>query len=381
MKLVVRAMAIPKPRKGRPLGFHLYPASSNEGTLGDPERVVWASIRHLCSREVAEGVAAVNHGKAARRDREAISRNLKLYVQQASEFYAAAATAKPNTAPLIYYYSFLNLAKALCELKRPNFHRQGECYKHGISWRPDPKRLVNPARETVALSTRGVWHVLWEAVMDRQCPARNPTKIFISHLFSFCPEVSVEYSAVAGGPLRLLDVEKPEIMVDDSSNQVWLRFSVKRSELTGFRVSGSSFLNLIKTNRSGYTEVKSENPALRDFESSNTVLPIKGDAWLPLRGDVLHLNMFAHPGRDQKLQYFIPLQAHLPLPMPQLMVSYTILFWLGSLVRYDPHSVDALMNSQYWMLIDGFMSQSRLWLLERFEWELYQAETTLWRAQ
>src|SRR6476646_4231185 len=210
-------MAIPTPRTGRSLGFHIYPASSDEGTLGDPERIIWASIRHLCSREVAEGVAGENHGRTARRHREAISRNLKLYIQQASEFYSAAATAKPNTAPLIYYYSFLNLAKALCELKRPNFHRYGECYKHGLSWRPDPKRLVNPTRETVALSTRGVWHVLWEGVTGCQCPAPNPTRILISHLFSFCPEVSVEYSAVAGGPLRLLDVEKPEILVHDSS--------------------------------------------------------------------------------------------------------------------------------------------------------------------
>ena len=67
--------------------------------------------------------------------------------------------------------------------------------------------------------------------------------------------------------------------------------------------------------------------------------------------------------------------------MPQLMVSYTILFWLGSLVRYDPHSVDALMDSEYWMLIDGFMSQSRVWLLELFEWALYRTETTLWSAR
>ncbi len=36
------------------------------------------------------------------------------------------------------------------------------------------------------------------------------------------------------------------------------------------------------------------------------------------------------------------------------------------------------MDSGYWMLIDGFMSQSRLWMLELFEWALYPAETTLW---
>jgi len=29
------------------------------------------------------------------------------------------------------------------------------------------------------------------------------------------------------------------------------------------------------------------------------------------------------------------------------------------------------------MLIDGFMNQSRIWLLELFEWEFYKTETTL----
>ena len=54
---------------------------------------------------------------------------------------------------------------------------------------------------------------------------------------------------------------------------------------------------------------------------------------------------------------------------------------MGSLVRYDPHSVHALMDSAYWMLIDGFVSQSRLWLLELFQWALYDAEITLWMSR
>jgi hypothetical protein len=59
------------------------------------------------------------------------------------------------------------------------------------------------------------------------------------------------------------------------------------------------------------------------------------------------------------------------------MVYDTILFWLGSLVRYDPHGAAELKDSPYWILLDGFMSQSRRWLLEQVEWAFDQAETTL----
>ena len=96
-------MALAAPREGESLGFHVYPTVSDEGTLGDPETVIWSSIHHLCSRGVAENIAAPVHGITAARDRRAVGRNLKVYVQQASEFYEAARAAKPNTAPLIYY--------------------------------------------------------------------------------------------------------------------------------------------------------------------------------------------------------------------------------------------------------------------------------------
>ena len=128
-------MPLPTSREGTSIGFHVYPIASNEGTLGNPEIVTWASIRHLCSRMVAEGMAE-RHGVRLKRDRHVVAANLKLYIQHAAEFYSAADAAKPNTAPLMYYYSFLNLAKALCELRRPSFHEQQDCYQHGINWRP-----------------------------------------------------------------------------------------------------------------------------------------------------------------------------------------------------------------------------------------------------
>lgn len=56
---------------------------------------------------------------------------------QAFDLYQAANTAKANTAPLLYYYAFLNLAKVLCEIKNPRFHKMAESRGHGIglAWR------------------------------------------------------------------------------------------------------------------------------------------------------------------------------------------------------------------------------------------------------
>lgn len=372
-------MSLPKPREGSSEGFHVYSRVMDEGTLGDPEAVIWSSVRHLCSRGVAEDLANDVHGIKGKRERRAVGFNLKLYIQQASAFYEAAAAAKPNTAPLIYYYSFLNLAKALCELRHPQFHTRSECYKHGVSWKPDQKKLADPATELISVTTRGVWHVLWEALTGRPCPASNPTKLRIKQLFSYCPEVSVESAQTMGVRLNLLDLNAPDVLFDHKSSDAWLRFSLYRFDLKALRVSAPAITAQIGSPRSGFSEVRSADPSMRTFQSSTPLILRRAERPLEaMRPDIAALNTFTYLGRNRKLEYFLPAQARLPFSLPQVMVNYSLLFWLGSLVRYDPHSVSALMDSRYWMLIDGFMSQSRLWLLELFEWAFYKAETTLW---
>jgi len=56
-----------------------------------------------------------------------------------------------DTAPLFFYYAFLNLAKARCEIKRPSFHRRSENYRHGLSWKPKERFMVDPKTDSVSV--------------------------------------------------------------------------------------------------------------------------------------------------------------------------------------------------------------------------------------
>ena len=375
-------MPLAAPRRGESLGFSTYPEGSLESTLGNPEDIIWSNIKHLCSRSAAEWYALHAHGVTKQGARAAIARNLKLYIQQASEFYHAATSAKPNTAPLIYYYSFLNLAKALCELRNPQFHRQPECYAHGLSWKPDPKRTVDLPREKITIRGRGVWHVLWESLMRVPCPAHNQAQLSLKKLFSYCQEISAEYLRLFGGPIPTVDLKLPTLVYDKAPREVWLRFSVGREELRTLGVPAPALIAQMRTTRSSYIEVKSDSKELRTFQSQTAKSLGRNETpGAALHRDILGLNLIVHFAQQRKLEYSFPLQSSLPLRLPQLIVNYTILFWLGSLVRYDPHSLYELMDSPFWILIDGFMSQSRIWLLELFEWALYQTETTLSAAR
>src|SRR5580658_292281 len=84
-------MPLADPRAGDPLEFHTYTRNSGEFTIADPETILWASIRHFCSRNVATWMARNRFGISNKSDRARLARNVSLYVQQASEFYYAAA--------------------------------------------------------------------------------------------------------------------------------------------------------------------------------------------------------------------------------------------------------------------------------------------------
>ena len=311
--------------------------------------------------------------------RSAIATNTKIYVQQAYEFFEAGKSAKSNIAPLYYYYSFLNLAKALCEIKNPNFHRQKENYKHGISWRPNPNYMVNIFKESVSLTARGVWHVLWESISGNRCLIPQQLHLSIMELFSFCPEISDEFNKIFKVKSKLVDLMNPLVIREETDNELLIRFSVLPEDLKSLRLSRPKFIRYISFGTCLYHQVKSDNAEHWTFEIKDPIKLNKkfnGNVIYFLNSEIKILNIFTALEKDG-ISYSISFQNKMPLVLSQLIVLYTLLFWLGSLVRYDPHSVEHLQESEYWMLIEGFMSQSVIWLLELFEWEFYQWETAL----
>jgi hypothetical protein len=218
--------------------------------------------------------------------------------------------------------------------------------------------------------------------MQAPCPAPNPTSLSVLKLFSYCPEVGVEFAKLYGEAGSWVWLENLDAIYNERAREVWLKFSIMRSQIRDSGFSAAALLAQMSTPRSTYAEVKSGGNEFRTFQSA-TPARLRGRAtpYSALRDDILGLNLITLPGQGPNLEYRVPLQDRLPLRMPQLMVSYTLLFWLGSLVRYDPHSVYELIDSPDWILIDGFMTQSRPWLLELFQWALYRKQTILRAAR
>ena len=381
-------MTLPKPRSGEPQGFHIYGSYVAESTIGQREQLIWSSIKHLCSSEIALETLRKTYQITDATKRTAIASNIKLYINQAFDFYSSALQASTNTSPLFYYYSFMNLAKAICEIKNPNFHKTQESYHHGLSWHPNSNFIVNMQSEHVNISTKGVWHALYQSISNQQLTVSNPTNLLIKDLFSCCPENSSEYEQCFGVLSKLIELCYPQLICSTNGNQVWIRFSIIPHTLKHRGLSIKKFNNIVSNGGDIYRQVlteDAEHPYLYTFELAipKTVNLSDETLFYLLKPEIKMMNIFVHPELKSLspefigLCYYIPVQDHLPLKLPQLMLLYTISFWLGSLVRYDPYSVSYLQDSKYWRIIEGFISQSRLLLLELFEWEFYQCETTL----
>lgn len=323
-------MPLPEPRTGETVEFSVHQYAGSAGTLGDPEKILWSSIRQFCARDRAAVLLSALHGIKNDNIKKQIAGNISTYIRHAEEFYLAGSAAGPTTSPLYYYYSFLNLAKARCEIIRPAFHRRKECYRHGLSWSPNPKLLVTLGTEKVRLAARGVWHVLWEAITTRPCPAINPTDVRLRELFAYCPEVSIENEITFLGRQRLLDFE-PEIFYDDETRECWLRFSVSKDELSELRLSRNAFLQLPNFGGRPYRQVICDKEDSWCFEIEQTlVMPRRGDPFRGMRPIVRELNLFHHLG-DGKVLYSFADQRRLPFNIPQILVYYSIVFWLDHL--------------------------------------------------
>ncbi len=68
--------------------------------------------------------------------------------------------------------------------------------------------MVNMENEYVSITTRGVWHELYEAITGNSQKIPNPTKLKIKDLFAYSPETTIEYERTYGQPVRLLTLKK-----------------------------------------------------------------------------------------------------------------------------------------------------------------------------
>jgi hypothetical protein len=349
----------------RELEFSFFPVFRQDDSWLPAETVFAVSPWAVIGGAVREKVAKVHRPEAL------------AFLQQAQDFYV---TARERLAanPLLYYYAFLNLAKALLRVRR--FKGSLDRAHHGLH--EPPAVGAGGVIETAKLRVR--------ARNDRACifpellkhlgtnPPADNAPLSIRDLL---PQVVVghrQWRNASGGDERFIGIKELHFMQDATNKIVWVRFYVASGDLHRFGVTLERFV-LEATPTRAFHAAFSDKPGWYCFESTATS-PYQDDPCEGLPGIVKMLRpdlwriVSSIPGVGYSRYYAQLMPAPGADRLPQIASLWAVLFYFGSIVRYRPDRFDALRVGPFGPFVNEFVSAQPEQLLYLLASEICERE-------
>lgn len=321
------------PVNNPPGGFPLY-ADSRQPRVVTSD--VWSYLKH---------VAAAQLPKAE--ESQAIA-----FVDQALEFFEAGDNPQLGSRPLLYYYSFLNLAKMFLLVHRVALPPSP---RHGIS---DPRanlrtRLRFPGQSVRAeICAADHSQVFPEFVRLLGCQLQRVRDFGVLSLLSQIPGIHRTYCRVTRSRPCFLPIKRLELLRD--GEEIWVRLALSRldkdvnSTLPTVR-GRQAFRRIFDQVESAVTgELWFETGVVRGARraTDNAVRDLAEivreiGVWPILTSTGNRFYFSTLPPRDQ---------------LPALASTYGAMFYLGSLTRYKPYDFDKIVGDKYAWLVGEFLN-------------------------
>ena len=261
--------------------------------------------------------------------------------EQSMYFYQAAEKAPLHSQPLLYYYSFLNLAKIfLCLTEGLGI---SEVYHHGIITTVNSITTLDTATVVVqslnGSPKKSVAHRLMTLFGDQVSPVALTT-LSIKECLESCVGIHRTYCETYGGEESFVRLKCPACFKDG------LIFGIK-SELVRCTMKKMADLN-----GKGYA-VRKEGDVFIYEESIN--LPdytIRKQDWIDLSDKIKNKGIWSYTDGNEYRMYLASANK-VRLSSPTLI--YAIMFFLGSVTRYNPYFFETLMDEKDQWLISEFM--------------------------
>lgn len=298
-------------------------------------------------------------------------RLFRAYVRQGRTFYEAAKQLHFRAAALMYYYAFLNLAKARIALTEPLFvtARVG----HGLTERRfSPGPLSRQAVYTTNGS--GVFPKFYEMEMRRAIP--SGLRLSILTLFAYCSDVKSEFER-AYQSLNRLCPSKCRFASHQASRISWPYVAVLGFEkLRPYKKALSDFgkyFEMVQPNRElvhGVFDIRAESHLNYTYFQSRTTYPWIQDDVIQhgaMTQDVLGACSQLYEAKiyddDFDFKLAPPLRLNHQIPFNQPLSIYAAMFYIGSLVRYHPDYLEMLLDSKAAWIIERFVTGSSITFL------------------
>ncbi len=347
---------LPQPRagaplvvKGRPLPFSFFPVRRGARRYGlndtafaiDPWAIIEGAITDQVSGPEREESLA--------------------FVEQARAFFEAARV-RTAASPLLTYYAFLNLGKAVIRCR--GFSGSLDRARHGISEGASIP-TSDLAAGSVTIHDSGTQANVLPELVDRLGYSR-PVDGSVLAVRDLAPQIVVGHRLwreAAHRGERFVVVE-PEFISDAATRQLWLRLWVLRSDLARY---GITHARLVRDGglAGAFAEVDARllttDPDVFCLEQTSTITYTgrPTDVVLDLVDSSrpwLWQIVTAYPEEGYRRYYLHLTGVNDANRQPQLASMWMLIFFFGSMVRYRPQAFATMTRGRYGAWINDFVA-------------------------
>lgn len=324
---------------------------------------LWILLEYQ-SEVVDAGIKFVMQSGVSKRNAKAVYKHFQAYVRQAKNYYYSAKKLHPRSSGLLYYYCFLNLAKAALVLKQPAIG--GRKISHGISCLP--KNLSKLKNQTVkVLNDGGVFPKFYEWYYSQ--PIR-PQSLNVQKLLVYCTDISYQNVMAGIGNCKLLQgyfvlqvnasqnphIGWPLIGISSFSQLEPYKKAFKdlyedfeKVELPQF--SGREYFDVENFTLGAFTFLQSKKTFNWISDNIPPSFEVR-DLVMETFGSYLQPNYY-----KSNFDHYITLP-YLPnnqIPMDETLAIYLTMFYISNLVRYNPSYLEELLSKKEAWIIDSFI--------------------------
>jgi hypothetical protein len=302
-------------------------------------------------------------------------REASAFLDQAQSFFDAAQSREPSFTPLLFYYSFLNLAKAF--ILSSGLAASLDRARHGLMDAHGTGATELEAAQVIVKNPSGDINIfpLLARALGHSSPPHNKT----FPATELMPQVVVGHRLwrEAGKGERFVALDGIEFFHDiPVHGHAWLRLHVARGDLTRYGITQTRFVD--EGQLSGvFQRVDAGDDDHLCFEQV-TATPYNHRAADVLK-DVVDV---ARPilwrsatSMPPYRHYYIHLS---PAPasyrLPQLLSLYMLFFYFGSVTRYRPHIYEQILSGPYGPFVNEFMASQPDQLLYLLASEICERE-------
>jgi hypothetical protein len=362
---------------------------SHASTRGHVDEVRWSSIKLAASKSVAEElVSSRNNGMTEEALGESVS-DLGAYIRQSLAFYRSSLSASDSTSPLLLYYCFLNLSKAIIEIRNPGLKRRRGNQVHGVSRGSIGSSFQD---EFITVKDEGVFQ---ELVTSRRTSVWRPQafKISIRDLLGCVKDIGSEYTQLYRSHPLLIEEVFPTTCTKDN------RFSIRvkvpkqafltKASLPKFRLQLEKcgrrlkYLGVHRGSRETYGGLAAA-VEYHVFETQESWTfsceeELRFKSAKIVDGLGLQFSYYREDsGMYRECYTFLSQEAlGCPIPLSYFEINFLALFWFGSLVRYDPLFLETLMDEPEWFMLEGFLRQVVPLCIDQVDWAIHDNLTIL----